>query len=81
MTCDGDLDHDPDPRARTVNQPLDFAFGPVDIAGGSLGVDFVLDTTLTFNVDTSAFTDADTAPATAVSLAPPTIDLCANATG
>ena len=51
------------------------------MAGGSLGVDFVLDTTLTFNVDTSAFSDADAAPATAVSLVPPTIDLCANATG
>src|SRR5918999_994188 len=31
---------------RTVNEPLEFAFGPVDMAGGSLGVDFVLDTTL-----------------------------------
>ena len=66
---------------RTVNEPLAFKFGSVDMAGGSLGVDFVLNTTLTFNVDPTAFSDADAAPATAVSLAPPTIALCANATG
>ena len=44
-------------------------------------IDFALDTTLTLTVDPNQITDADTAPATAVSLAPPTIDLCANATG
>ncbi len=67
---------------RSVAQPLQFAFGSsVDMAGGSLGVDFELDTTLTFNVDSAAITSAATAPPTALSLVPPTIDLCANATG
>ncbi|MDQ3176375.1 MAG: hypothetical protein M3Q72_02360 [Actinomycetota bacterium] len=66
---------------RTVSEPLDFEFGPTSMDGGSLAVDFVLDTTLSLTVDPSQITDADTAPGTAVSLAPPTINLCANATG
>jgi len=66
---------------RIVNEPLEFAFGPVSMDGGSLAVDFVLDTTLVFNVDSDAITTAATAPATALSLVPPTIALCAHATG
>ena len=67
---------------RTVNQPLDFAFGPVDMAGGSLGIDFELDTTLVLNVvDSAAIVSGDTAPASAISLTPPEINLCAHATG
>ena len=66
---------------RAVAQPLDFAFGSIDMKGGSLDIDFSLDTTLTFNVDSGAITTGDTAPATAVSLVPPSIALCAAATG
>ncbi len=66
---------------RRVDQPLQFKFGDVDMAGGSLGIDFELDTSLTFHVDSAAITSAATAPPTALSLDPPTIDLCANATG
>ena len=71
--------------ARVVNQPLDFTFGPVDMQGGSLGIDFRLDTTLTFDVDPALVSDGATAPANAVSLrtapTPPAIDVCAHATG
>ena len=70
---------------RAVSQPLDFTFvpgaNPVEMKGGSLDLDFDLDTTLTFNVDSAAITTGDTAPATAVSLVPPAIALCAAATG
>ena len=65
---------------RTVNQPLAFKFGPVDMTGGSLGIAFELNTTLTFNVDSAAITSAATAPPTALSLVPPTVNLCAHAT-
>ncbi len=51
------------------------------MTGGSLGIDFVLDTTLTFSVDPSAITSAETAPRRRSRSSPPTIDLCANATG
>src|SRR5829696_551596 len=64
---------------RSVAEPLAFKFGPVDMAGGSLDVDFELDTTLIFHVDTNAITDATTAPPTAISLEPPMIGLCARA--
>ena len=53
---------------RHVDQPLQFAFGsipdgsPLAMAGGSLGIDFELSTTLTFNVDSAAITSAATAP-------------------
>ena len=50
------------------------------MSGGSLGINFELNTTLTFNVD-PAITSAATAPPTALSLVPPTINLCARATG
>jgi Ca2+-binding RTX toxin-like protein len=63
-----------------VDQPLTFKFGVVDMAGGSLGVDFELDTSFTFHVDSAAITSAATAPPTALSLDAPTINLCAHAT-
>ncbi|HSL11509.1 MAG TPA: calcium-binding protein [Actinomycetota bacterium] len=67
---------------RHVDQPLDFAFGPVvEMKGGSLGIDFELNTTLTFNVDSAAIVSAATAPPTALSVDPATIDVCARATG
>ena len=65
-----------------MDQGLDFAFSPqVDMNGGSLGIDFELDTTLTFHVDSAAIVTAATAPPTALSVDPATINLCANATG
>ena len=54
--------------------------GPLAMTGGNLGIDFELNTTLTFNVDSAAITSAATAPPTALSLVPPTISLCARAT-
>ncbi len=66
---------------RHVDQPLEFEFGPVGMSGGSLGIDFELNTSLTFNVDSAAIVSAATAPPTALSVNPATIDVCARATG
>src|SRR5688572_20517975 len=64
VTGDADTLTIPIHAERSVNQPLDFAFGPVDMAGGSLRVDFELDTTLVLNVvDSAAIVSGDPAPA------------------
>jgi Ca2+-binding RTX toxin-like protein len=65
---------------RHVDQKLDFQAGIASIDGGSVGIDFALSSTLTFQLDTSGGAPF---PATAFSLvvpagAAPTIDLCAN---
>jgi Ca2+-binding RTX toxin-like protein len=81
VTATGDSITIPIHAERHVDQPLQFKFGAVDMAGGSLGVEFELNTSMTFHVDTSAISDAATASPTALSIDPPTIDVCANATG
>ena len=78
---DRDLDHDPVHATRTVNQPLDFAFGAGRHGGRQPRRRLRARHDPDLQRRPDSITDADTAPATAVALVPPTIELCANATG
>lgn len=64
---------------RQVDQPLDFAAGIASIEGGALGIDFSLNSTLTFRLDSSGgapFTSTDFSLLVPAGT-PPTMNACA----